>query len=83
MRKKFSKKNRWKDEEIMRWANHYIVLGTPIMKLEISLGVPHSTLWWCFTHRLQRIDESVYHEVLERINYNKTKGKGKYASISN
>ena len=64
-------KRRWKDEEIMRWANHYTVLGTPLMKMETQLGVPHSTLWWCFTHRLQHIDNSMYNEVLEQIIFNK------------
>lgn len=79
------KRNRWKDEEIMRWANHYIVLGTPIMKLEHKINVPHSTIWWCFTHRLQHIDNSMYNDVIDRINQNKKKMKGrtKYAGISN
>lgn len=57
--------------EIMRWANYYIVVGTPIMRLEKELEVPHSTLWWCFTHRLQGIDESMYDEVVQRIGINK------------
>lgn len=79
------KRNSWKDEEIMRWANHYIVLGTPIMKLENKINVPHSTIWWCFTHRLQRIDNSMYNDVIDRINENKKKmkGRGVYAGISN
>lgn len=79
-----SRIKRWNDAEIMRWANHYIVLGTPIMKLENKINVPHSTIWWCFTHRLQHIDPTMHAEVLERLNSNKMKmkGRGIYAGIS-
>lgn len=64
------KGRRWKDEDILRWANHYIVIGTPLMRMEVELGVSHSTLWWCFIHRLPDIDTTVYQEVMDRIRIN-------------
>lgn len=64
-------RKRRSDAEILRWANYYVVVGTPLMKLENSLGVPHSTLWWCFIHRLPDISESMYNEVIQRIAVNK------------
>ena len=58
-----SYKKRWSDEDIIRWAEMFIARKMTLMEMEIMIGVSHSTLWWCFTHRLPRIDVDLYDQI--------------------
>ena len=63
--------NRWSDCEVLKWANMYVSkTKCTLMYIESMIGVSHSTLWWCFTHRLPNIDYNIYEQVMNRIYYN-------------
>lgn len=68
MRKKHT---RWTDEEVLVWAQMYLETGDTFDILEAEIGVPHSTLWWNFMHRLPRIAPDVYDKVLSLIDKHK------------
>ena len=60
----------WKDKQIVSWAKKYRKGKITLMDMESQLNVSHSTIWWCFQHRLPQLDTSLYCEVLERLDYN-------------
>ena len=62
----------WKDKEVSAWAKAYIDEECTLAELEKSIGIPHSTMWWCFQHRLAYIDDELYVKVLSQLKYNKT-----------
>lgn len=65
-------RRRWTDLEVKRWAKCYTSRPRiTLMFLENYIGVAHSTLWWCFTHRLQAIDSELYIKAMERLQENK------------
>lgn len=58
---------RWSNEEIVSWAELYTRnRTTTLMDLEGSIGVSHSTIWWCFTHRLESINEDLYWDCINQ-----------------
>lgn len=57
----------WSDDEVKEWAIYFIDLGFTIEELEILLEVPHSTISWCWMHRLPHIDGPLYDKVRELI----------------
>lgn len=59
------------DREIALWARKYLQGKENLFSLEKKLSVPHSTLWWCFHHRLHKVDTNLYLRVLEKLDYNK------------
>ena len=59
------------DKDIKAWARQYSKGGTNLETMENQLNVSHSTIWWCFQHRLYNIDDRLYFKVLERLDYNK------------
>lgn len=64
---------KWTDKEIREWAYEYIDNGgTTLIKLEKKLGVSHSTLWWCFKHRLH--NKALSARVLKLLAKNKHNG---------
>lgn len=66
---------RWHDKDVKKWARAYTrKRSETLATLESSLGVSHSTLWWCFVHRLEGIDEGLYVKAMDHIVENKAKG---------
>lgn len=63
----------WTDKEVVSWAHEYIQNNETLFTVEERLGVSHSTLWWCFCHRLFGIDSALYHEVMNKVGINKRK----------
>ena len=61
----------WKDEQVINWAKLYTSKAITLMEMERSIQAPHSTVWWCFQHRLPKLDVALYDKTLERIDYNK------------
>ena len=50
---------KWEDYEVVGWARAYLKDSkATLFTLESELNVSHSTLWWCFVHRLPYIDEA-------------------------
>ena len=64
----------WTNTEIKSWARAYLKKNVTLITLESAIDVCHSTLWWCFTHRLEDIDFDLYERVLNKLNVNKHKG---------
>lgn len=62
---------KWSDEEIWRWGALYVEGKIALMKLEESLCVSHSTLWWCFEHRLADTDKDLYNAVQNKLRANR------------
>ena len=60
------------DEDVKFWAEVYTELNMTLSEIEEELKISHSTLWWCFIHRLPGIDYKLYEAVLEEISKNKT-----------
>ena len=60
-----------KDAQILTWAKHQTTHTATLMDMEKSMKASHSTIWWCFQHRLPKLDVALYDEVLERLDYNK------------
>lgn len=51
----------WTDSDIVNWAACYLSDSSNTLNaLEAELGVSHSTIWWCFVHRLRYIDGGLY-----------------------
>ena len=69
----------WSDDEVIAWAEEYINTECPLDELEENIGVPHSTLWWNFTHRLERLDPDLADLVQLTFEANKKKRGRKYA----
>lgn len=67
---------RWSDKEVVLWAKKYKHPKSRLLILEEQIGVSHSTLWWCFTHRLQRIDYDLFvivgNKLKRRVNHDCT-----------
>lgn len=63
-------RNRWADETIIAWADLFTSRRITLMEMEALLGVSHSTLWWCFIHRLPRIDTERFDKVSECLTVN-------------
>ena len=63
-------KKRWSDENVIAWADLFTAKRTTLMEMEIMIGVSHSTIWWCFTHRLPHIDMDRFDKVLECLTVN-------------
>ena len=67
-----TKNYHYTEEEVKNWANIYLSNEQPFLKtMEIEIGIPHSTIWWNFVHRLPNIDISLYLEVLKQFRKNK------------
>ena len=64
----------WADRDVTTWAKAYTKKGETLESLELSLGVSHSTLWWCFQHRLGNINEKLYLKTLKKLDFNRRKG---------
>ena len=61
---------RWSDETVISWADLFTSRRITLMEMEVLLKVSHSTLWWCFTHRLPHIDMERFDKVLECLTVN-------------
>lgn len=60
--------NYWADEEIINWASYYVASPfNTVLTVEADLGVSHSTVWWCFVHRLIDIDKRLYSRVMSQM----------------
>lgn len=67
--------NKWSDRDVATWAKAYTRRKKEtLITLEDSLGISHSTLWWCFQNRLGDIDTRLYLIVMEKLDVNKRKG---------
>lgn len=58
---------KWDDKEVKSWAKKYTRKGVTLYTIEYDIGVSHSTLWWCFTHRLEDIDASLFITVNKKL----------------
>lgn len=58
---------KWSDKEVLSWAKNYNRPKASLMILEDKIGIPHATLWWCFTHRLKGIDYDLFIIVNEKL----------------
>lgn len=67
----------WKNEDVIKWAQEYANKGVTLRDMENRLNVSHSTIWWCFQHRLSSLDSNLYNQALENLSYNKKKNKRK------
>lgn len=65
----------WTDEEVEDWAKCYSETGDALMVMENNLQVSHSTLWWCFRHRLENINHELYNKVIIKLGRFKKGGK--------
>ncbi len=66
---------RWSDRDVATWARAYTrKKSTTLMTMEDSLGISHSTFWWCFQHRLAHINVGLYLITMEKLDTNKRKG---------
>lgn len=75
-------KNRWTDKEVKRWAKQYTATKKmTLFLLEDQIEVCHSTLWWCFTHRLEDIDFDLYEIVMSKLEFNKHRGGRKCQAV--
>lgn len=57
---------KWSDAEIREWAYAYVGdKSASLIDLEDRLGVSHSTIWWCFQHRLRNkaLTARVFHKL--------------------
>lgn len=61
----------WKDEDIIKGAQEYILSRDTLFELEDRLKIPHSTLWWNFNNRLKRLDPRLYELVVVTFKLNK------------
>ena len=71
-KKKRGRGYKWGDEDIWRWGALYV--DHPRMtlpKIEEMLGVSHSTVWWCFEHRLYSIDRGLHKSVQIKLKGNR------------
>lgn len=67
--------NKWTDKDVERWAKKYTsTKKMTLFSLEERIAVCHSTLWWCFTHRLEDINPDLYDVVIEKLSINKHRG---------
>lgn len=57
------KKYKWSDDEVLYWARQYLQPRTTLFILENDIAISHSTLWWCFIHRLPGIDYKLFRNV--------------------
>lgn len=65
----------WDDRDVIKWAKAYTKEKSETLEsLELSLEVSHSTLWWCFQHRLGNIDEKLYLKAMKKLDFNRRKG---------
>lgn len=58
---------KWSDKEVVSWAKKYKHPKASLMVLEEQIGIPHATLWWCFTHRLEGIDSDLFTAVNKKL----------------
>lgn len=58
---------KWSDKEVVSWAQKYKRPKASLMILEKEIGVPHATLWWCFTRRLEGIDSELFKTVNKKL----------------
>ena len=73
--REFREYTRWSDRDVATWARVYTRRKKEtLLTLEDSLGISHSTLWWCFQNRLGEIDNRLYLIVMEKLDFNKRKG---------
>ena len=70
------------DEDVKFWAEVYTELNMTLQEIEEELHISHSTLWWCFIHRLPGIDYRLYEAVLDEISKNKRHGRSARARDS-
>ena len=64
---------KWTDKEVREWAYEYVAdKRNTLDKLERRLGVSHSTLWWCFQHRLH--NKTLAGRVMKQLYRNAHKG---------
>ena len=69
-------KHRWSDDNVVQWAQYYLDwnargMGCSLKLMERLLGVSHSTIWWCFIHRLPGISSSLNDRVQVQISTRK------------
>lgn len=77
--REFREYTRWSDKAVASWARAYTRRKKEtLLTLEDSLGISHSTLWWCFQNRLGGIDNRLYLIVMEKLDVNKRKGGRRY-----
>lgn len=48
------------DAEVETWAKHYTLSQDSLETMEKKINISHSTLWWCFTHRLPNINPRLF-----------------------
>ena len=66
---------KWSDKDVATWARAYTrKKSETLMTLEDTLRISHSTLWWCFQHRLGEINTRLYLITMEKLDTNKRKG---------
>lgn len=59
---------KWSDQDVLYWAVRYIIVpDCTLIDLEAKLGVCHSTMWWCFMHRLEALDPELYTRVYNKL----------------
>ena len=62
------KRQKWTDENVINWAVYFI--SNPnhtLFSMENSLGVSHSTTWWCFRRRLAQLDGDLYLRAMSQL----------------
>ena len=62
---------KWTDEQIIRWANLYSLGEDTFLSMENNISVSHSTIYWCFEHKLKNIDSDLYDRCRKQMNANK------------
>lgn len=55
------------DEDVKFWAEVYTQLDVSLTEIEEAYAVSHSTVWWCFVHRLPYIDYELYQVTMKMI----------------
>lgn len=70
-----SRKYKHSNEEVRKWAVKYTLSLKSLVTLEKEIGISHSTLWWCFTHRLQDIDKDLHQLAKAKLFKNNTSNK--------
>lgn len=61
---------KWTNKEITKWADKYLVKKATLYTVESKIGISHSTLWWCFQHRLDK-RTSTYKAVMKKLATNR------------
>ena len=63
------------DVAVLNWAVKYLVPKSTLITLENELSISHSTLWWCFVHRLPNISTVTSQAVNVKLQNNNRRNK--------